>query len=442
MKPIVSTDFATIAHDLLAKASAKGADAAEISIRQERGFSVVARAGDVEQLEHHQEKSLVVTVYKNNSSGSASASDFTQQVMQQTLDKAISIASFTNADKYAGLPDPNQQAKSNLDLSLHHSWSITPRDAAQLAIECDIVARQQDACINDSEGATVSSYEDYFVYANSNGFCAGYPATRHSIYSEVVAESAGEKQRDMAYTTARDPKDLVDHRLVAKKAAAKTLKRLNARKITTRKCPVIFHPDMAKSLLRNFVSAISGSSLYRKSSFLLDSIGKPVFSKNISLIQQPHLLKSLGSAPFDAEGVTTHEQSYVEDGVLTRYCLGSYSGRQLALPTTGNAGGVFNLSIVSEQVSFEQLLKQMDTGFLLTEMMGQGVSILTGDYSRGAFGYWVEGGEIQYPVHEVTIAGNLQQMFKNIVSVADDVDHRGSIHSGSLLIEEMMLAGS
>jgi PmbA protein len=441
MASIIEKNFSVIAEDLLAKAAANGMDAAEVMIRQECGFSVVARAGDIEQLEHHQEKNLVITVYSNQCSGSASAADFSSEAMWNTLNKAISIAKFTGSDAYAGLPDSDRQAYQYPDLNLHHEWSLTPRQAAEIAIECETTARDQDPAINDAEGATVSSYEQYFVYANSNGFCGGYPSTRHSIYSEVVAARDGQMQRDMEYSSARDPSDLLDHRLIAKKAVAKTLKRLDAQKITTRKCPIIFHADVAKGLLGSFVSAISGANLYRKSSFLLDCVGKPIFSNSVSLSQHPHVLKGLASAPFDAEGVKTREQCYVDEGVLTSYCLGSYSARQLGMESTGNSGGIFNLTMSTDALNFQSLLKKMDTGLLVTELMGQGVSILTGDYSRGAFGYWVEGGEIQYPVHEITIAGNLKQMFKSIVAVSNDVDSRGCIHTGSILIEEMMLAG-
>lgn len=423
----------------LAKRS--GADSAETLLTEEQGFSVTARLGDVETLEHHQQKSLSVTVYQGHCSGSASTTDLSSEAIVKTVDKAIVFAQHASEDPYCGLADPEHLVDFFPDLLLFHHWDLAPNQAIERAVAVEQMGREQDQRIIASDGVGIRTFEGLRIYANSHGFLGSYPTSYHGVNCGLVAKEQDEMQRDYEYTAARDAKDLEDFVLVAKRAAEKTLMRLGAQKIKTQRCPVIFHAQIAKSLLSAFVSAISGGNLRRKVSFLLDHLDKPIFPEHIHLYQRPHLLKGMGSAPFDSEGVKTEDRDYVVDGILKSYVLGSYSARKLGLQTTGNAGGVFNLFVSHSDFSFKNLLQQMGTGFLVTELIGQGVNIMTGDYSRGAVGFWVDQGEIQHAVHEVTIAGNLKDMFHNLIAIGNDVDRRGNIHTGSIWIDSMMVAG-
>ncbi len=430
-----------IAENALQKIKSLRIDAAEISISEASGFSVSARMLDVETLEHHLEKSFSVTVYHNQCTGSASSSDFSLDSLYTTIEKARTIADFSNPDEFAGLADPARLAKTIPDCDLYHPWNISTQDAIALAIACEQKAMAFDPRIVNSEGASVSTINARSIYANTLGFLGERHGTEHGISCCVVASDNNQMQRDEEYTVARNPKDLDFADVVGMRAAEKTIARLGARKIKTQTCPVIFNPTTAKSLLRSFVQAISGGNLYRHSSFLLNALGKPIFPAFINIYQQPHLLSAMGSAPFDHEGVETINQHYVRDGELVNYILSSYSARKLGMQTTGNAGGVMNLSLSHTDVTLQQLLQTMDRGLLVTELMGQGVNITTGDYSRGASGFWVENGVIQFPVEEITIAGNLKSMFSGIVAVANDVDVRNSIRASSILIDRMTVAG-
>jgi len=363
--------------------------------------------------------------------------------VRDTAEKASTIARYTAEDPYAGLADPDMLAKDIPDLDLEHPWELPPEEAVQLAKACEAVGLAVDARLTNSEGATVSSQRDARVYGNSLGFLGGYGSTTHSLSCVLLAQVGDDMQRDYWYSTARDAEDLESIETIGRKAAERALARLNARKISTRRAPVLFSPDMARGLLGHFTGAIRGSAQYRKSSFLLDAAGTAVFPSFLQIQERPHLLKALASSPFDSEGVATHDRDLVRDGVLQGYVLGSYSARKLGLQTTGNAGGIHNLLVASADpaLPFEGLLEQMRTGFLVTELMGQGVNAITGDYSRGASGYWIENGAVAHPVHEVTIAGNLRDMYRHIACIGADVDARGAIRTGSILIEEMTIAG-
>lgn len=416
-------------------------DAGEIAIRESNGFSVLARMGDVDTLEHQVEKNFHVTVYDQHRVGSASSADFSLEAIAKTIEKACSIARFVHSDPYSGLADPSRLARTIPDCDLYHPWAIQPSDAIALAIDCEKQAMLVDARINNSEGVSVSTINAHGIYANTHDFIGEYRQSEHALSCHLVASDNGKMQRDGEYTVARHPQALLSTDELAQCAAKKTIKRLNARRLKTQACPVIFEAPVAKSLLHHFISAISGGNLYRQSSFLLNALGQTIFSKTISIFQKPHLHSALGSRPFDQEGVATVDQDYVRDGKLVNYVLGSYAARKLCMPTTGNAGGVFNLMVECNHVTLQQLMQQMQRGLLVTEILGQGVNITTGDYSRGAAGFWIENGEIQFPVEEITIAGNLKTMFSGILGFADDIDIRGTIRTGSVLIDQMMVAG-
>ena len=432
----------TIAGIALEKAKALGATEADVNVSQGAGFSVTGRLQDVETIEHHRDQGMGITVYVNQQKGSASSSDLSPAAVAETVAKACSLASYAAKDDCAGLADPKRLASSCPDLDLWHPWGISVVDAIALSLECEAAARAVDTRINNSEGATVSAAEGISLYANSNGFMGVYPDSHHSVSCSVIAQEGDEMQRDYEYTASRVPEELRAAAEVGQEAGLRTVQRLGSRKLDTRNTPVIFPARLARGLFGHLVGAVSGGALYRKSSFLLDSLGTHVLPEFISITEQPHILRALGSAPFDAEGVATYEHDLVRAGILESYVLASYSARKLGKESTGNAGGVHNLVVSHSDIDFAGLLAQMDTGLLVTELMGQGVNTVTGDYSRGAAGFWVEKGVIQYPVHEITIAGNLKQMYSQIVAVANDVDLRGGIRSGSVLLETMTVAGS
>lgn len=427
--------------DILQEARQQGATAADVSVSKGIGFSVTARMGVAETVEYHRDKGIGVTVYVGQRKGSASTSDISPESIKSTVSAACSIARLTSEDPYAGLADPQFMATQFPDLDLYHPWAITPDQAIDIAIECEAQARAVDKRIVNSEGATIGTSQGIGVYGNSHGFVGGYATSTHSISCAMVAQDAKGMQRDGYYTVARHPEDLMSIAQVAKLTGERTVKRLGGRRLKTMHAPVIFAAEIARGLIGSFLGAISGGNLYRKSSFLLDHLNQPVFAKHIQISERPFIPRAFGSSAFDAEGVATHDRELIIDGVLQGYLLGSYSARKLGMQTTGNAGGSHNILINTENYGLEELLKKMDTGLLVTELMGQGVNIVTGDYSRGAAGFWVEKGIIQYPVEEITIAGNLAEMYKHLVAVANDIDHRGSVLTGSILIEKMMIAG-
>lgn len=431
----------TLAQDILDQAKKLGATACEAEVSEGFGQSVTVRRDEVETIEYNRDKGLGVTVYIGKQRGHASTSDFSPKAIHDTVQAALTIAKYTASDDCAGLADEALLAKNIPDLDLYHPWNVSIEQSIDLAKQCEAAAFAVDSRITNSEGASVTTQESQFVYGNSLGFVEGYPTSRHGISCAVIAEGGQGMQRDYWYATMRDAQQLESAAHVGRRAGERTVRRLNARKIKTCQVPVLFEASIAAGLLGHFVSAVSGSSLYRKSSFLLDSLGKQVFAPFIQLRELPHLPKGLASSPFDNEGVATHERDIIKDGVLNGYFLGSYSARKLGMQTTGNAGGNHNLLLQSGELDFAGLLKKMDKGLLVTELLGQGVNPVTGDYSRGAAGFWVEHGEIQYPVEEITIAGNLKDMFMRIAAVGTDVEIRGSKQCGSILIESMTVAG-
>jgi PmbA protein len=427
----------------LAEAKKAGASAAEAGANISQGLAVTVRLGEVETVEHTRDKGLGLTVYFGQRSGSASTTDLSPEALRDTVRAACAIARHTAEDDCAGLAEPSLLATEFPDLELCHPWQPQVAEAIEIARTAEAAARQTDERITNSEGASLSTHEGLEVYGNTHGFLGSQASTRHSLSLSVIAQDQAGMQRDYWYTVARDPQRLESPQAVGHEAARRTLRRLGSRQLSTRECPVLFEAPIASSLLSHFVNAVRGSSLYRRASFLLDSLGQPVFADFVRLHEQPHLPGALGSAAFDAEGVATRARDLVRGGVLQGYVLDSYSARKLKMQTTGNAGGVHNLTLDPgpESLDLAQLLKRMHTGLLVTELIGFGVNIVTGDYSRGAAGFWVEGGEIQYPVEEITIAGNLRQMFRQLAAAGSDVDTRGNIRSGSILIENMTVAG-
>ncbi|MGH9577696.1 MAG: metalloprotease PmbA, partial [Terriglobales bacterium] len=382
-----------------------------------------------------------VTVYTGKQRGHASTTDFTPQAVRDTVDAALSIARFTAADDCAGLADEEMLARDIPDLDLWYPRDLPVERAIELAQACEAAGFAVDKRLTNSEGATVSTQGSHFIYGNSHGFLAGFPSSRHGVWCALVAGKNDEMQRDDWYETSRDATDLADVESVGRRAGERAVRRLGARKIATTQAPVLFEAPVAASLLGHFVSAVSGGNLYRKSSFLLDSAGTRIFAPLVSMSEQPHLAKGLASTPFDEEGVATRPREVVEGGVLQGYFLGSYSARKLGLKSTGNAGGNHNLVLRDTGSDFPGLLRTMGEGLLVTELLGHGVNPVTGDYSRGAAAFWVEKGEIAYPVQEITIAGNLKDIFRGIIAVGDDVVRRGSRQCGSILIERMTIAG-
>ena len=430
-----------IARDVLAHARERGATAAEVEASEGFGQNVTVRRGEVETIEYNRDKGVGVSVYIGKQRGHASTSDFSPQALRDTVDAALSIARLTASDEYSGLADADLLATEFPDLDLHHSWPITVEQAIELARVCEEAAFAADPLVSNSECASLSVQQSHFAYGNSEGFLAGYPSSRHSVACAVIAGKDELMQRDDWYSTARSADDLESAVEVGAKAGHRAARRVGSRKLATTRVPVLFEAPIASGLLGHFVSAVSGGSLYRKSSFLLDSLGKPVFSSNIHIRDLPYLERGLASASFDDEGVVTNERDIVNAGVLQGYFLGSYSARKLGMRSTGNAGGNHNLVMDSTGEDFRTLLKKMGNGLLVTELLGQGVNMVTGDYSRGAAGFWIENGEIAYPVNEITVAGNLTDMFKNIVAVGNDRLARGSRQCGSILVEGLTVAG-
>lgn len=438
MKPGVLED---VVQQALAEARRAGADAAEAQAAMGDGLQVTVRLGDVETVERTRDKELAVTVYLGQRSGSASTSDFRPEAIRETVRAACTIARYTAADPCSGLADPARLARVIPDLDLYHPWDMDAERAIGLAIECEAAARGADRRIANSEGASVSSHQGLDVYGNSLGFMGARRGTRHGLSCAVIASDGDGMQRDYWYASARDPALLEPAAAVGRTAAERAVRRLGARKIKTQQADVLFEAPVASSLLSHFVAATRGTSLYRRASFLLDSLGKPVFSSRVQIVEDPLLPKRLGSAAYDAEGVATARREIVRDGRLEGYFLDSYSARKLGLETTANAGGVHNLTLMSTGPDLAGLMRAMGRGLLVTELIGFGVNPVTGDYSRGAAGFWIENGEIAHPVEEITIAGRLADMFTSLAAVGSDVDTRGRLLTGSIWIPGLMIAG-
>ncbi len=437
-----NTDRLTeLTRSTLAAATRQGASAASATITADSGLSVTVRMGEIETVEHHRSKHLGVTVYFGQKTGSATTTDFEPEAIDDTVGAACRIARYTQEDQYTGLAEADRMAKAIPDLDLYHPWALDPEEATRLALETEAAALGRDPRITNSEGASVSRHEGRYVFGNTHGFIGGFSGTRHSISCGVIAEADPEKQRDHWYSASRVPQSLEPAAEIGTKAAERALKRLGSQRIATRTVPVIFAADQATRLFGSFIAAISGASLYRQASFLLDHLGKPVFAEHVCITEEPHLPAGLGSSPFDSEGVGTERRELVQDGVLEGYVLDSYAARKLGMQSTGNAGGVHNLVVKPGPHDLDGLIGTMGRGLLVTELMGMGVNIVTGDYSRGAAGFWVEGGEIQFPVQEITIAANLRDMFRGIVEIGKDVELRSAIRTGSVLIDKMTIAG-
>ncbi len=437
-----SETLKSIAADALAHARAKGASACEVEVADGYGQTVTVRKGEVETIEYNRDKSLSVSVYLGKQKGYASTADLTARAIRDTVEAALTIARFTAADESAGLPDPEELAGKSADLDLFHPWDLPVERAIEIARNCESAAFALDKRVSNSEGASVSCQQWHFILANSLGFMDGFATSRHSLSCSVIAAERGAMQRDDWYVSKRAEEDLARPEAVGEYAGRRALARLRSRKIKTAQVPVLFEAPVAIDLLGQFVSAVSGGSLYRKASFLLDSLGQQVFSPIVDIAERPHLPRGGASSWFDDEGVATREREVVRQGVLQGYFMGSYSARKLGMKTTGSAGGNHNLILQGGDLDLPGLIRRMRRGLLVTELMGHGVNMVTGDYSRGAAGYWVEGGEIRHPVEEITIAGNLRDMFRAIVAVGSDALTRGSRTSGSILIEKMTLAGN
>jgi PmbA protein len=435
-------DLESIIERALEEARTRGASQAEAAVSQDTGLSVGVRLGEVETLEHQRDRSMGITVYFGQRKGSASTADFSLDAVRATVAKACSIARFTAEDACSGLADAALMARSPPGLDLAHPWNLSADRAIEIAKTCEAAALGFDPRINNSEGASLGSHQGLHVYGNSHGFIGGYPTTSHSLSCVVLAGSGEDMQRDYWYSSSRDWHELENPEAIGRESARRTIARLSPRKLSTRRAPVLFAPEIARGFIGHFTAAIRGSSQYRQSSFLLNSVGQQIFPAGFKISERPHIPKGMGSAPFDNEGVTTRDRELIADGVLTGYILSSYSARKLGLQTTGNAGGAHNLIVApSAGGGAEAQLARLGTGLLVTELMGQGVNAVTGDYSRGAAGFWVEHGAIQYPVAEITIAGNLKDMFLGVVAAGDDIDMRGGTRVGSILLREMTIAG-
>lgn len=433
--------LAQVVEDLLRRADTAGATAAEAAATANGGLAATVRMGEVETLEHHRDRSVSVTVYFGQRKGSASTADLSTSSLESTLDMACDIARYTTEDEYAGLADADRMATEFPDLDTWHPWEVTAERAIDIAMECESAARDRDERVNNSEGATVSSHSGVAVYGNSHGFLGRNRGSRHSTVCVVLAGENDGMQRDYWYTLARSADDLEGARAVGEKAADRVVRRLDARRLKTCQAPVVFSAEVARGLVSHFVDGIRGGNLYRKASFLVDSLEKKIFPDFMSIREQPHRRRGLASTNYDAEGVGTRERTVIADGVLKGYVLNSYSARKLGMETTGNAGGVHNLTVIPGKRGLDEILRDMGEGLLVTEVMGQGVNILTGDYSRGASGFWIENGEIAFPVQEITVAGNLGGIFSGIQATGSDVDTRGNIQTGSVLVDRMTIAG-
>ena len=428
-------------HHILAMAKKAGATDAEVNVQIECGYSATARMGKAETLEYNNDNQITIIVYQGKKSASVTISDLQTDTLQEAVAAVLRIAQYAEPDPYVGIAEKQYLSSTVPKLALSFPWELSPQNALDLAAQGDQAGLDFARQICNSDGTTIDTHTILKAYANSNDFCGAYAKTRHSVSSVLVAASDGEMQRDYYYYTACDAKDLPDIEIIAELAAKRTLKRLNAKSIKTQRGKVLFTAESARSLISHFVNAISGSNLYNKSSFLLNQLDKKIFPAWFDLTETPHLTKALGSSPFDDNGLITFDKSFIKSGYLKNYALGVYSARKLNLKPTANAGGLYNLLVAPGQDDFQQMLQHLNTGLLVIEVMGPGVNIITGDYSRGVSGFWVERGEIIHAVDEATIAGNLSSMFKNISAVGNDIDKRSNIHTPSILIEDLMIAG-
>ncbi|RJG11903.1 metalloprotease PmbA [Pseudomonas cavernicola] len=427
---------------IIAEAKQQGASACEVAVSVEQGLSTSVRQGEVETVEFNRDQGFGITLYVGQRKGSASTSASGDAAIRETVAAALAIAKHASEDDCAGLADPELMARDLPDLDLYHAWDITPEQAIERALSCEAAAFATDKRIKNADGTTLNTHQGCRVYGNSHGFVGGYASTRQSLSCVMIAEADGLMQRDYWYDVNRRGEDLADAASIGRRAAERAVSRLGARPVPTCEVPVLFAAELATGLFSHFLSAISGGNLYRKSSFLEGALGQQLFPQWLNLDERPHIPRALGSAAFDGDGLATYAKSFVERGELRSYILGTYSGRKLGLPSTANSGGVHNLFVSHGEDDQAALIRRMGRGLLVTELMGQGLNLVTGDYSRGAGGFWVENGEIQFPVQEVTIAGNLRDMFKQILAVGSDLELRSNVRTGSVLIERMMVAGS
>lgn len=421
-----------------------GVDQAEAAASADIGLAATARLGDVENLEYTNDRGIGITVYRDQRKGSANTSDLRPAAIREAVQKACTFASYTAQDEYAGLAEKDlmSAAAAELDLDLDHPWTLGADEAIRMAIECEAAALGVDTRIRNSEGATVASNRGSRAYGNTHGFLGSFSRTSHSVSCVVLAAESGEMQRDYHYSAARDPQQLEDLGEIGRRAAHKAVARLGARKIKTSRAPVIFVPELARGFIGHAMGAIAGGAQYRRASFLLDAAGERIFPEFVQIQERPHIPGAMASAAYDADGVATYDRDIVSDGVLRGYLLGSYSARRLGLQTTANAGGAQNLIVPGNAEGFDALVAAMGTGLVVEELIGQGVNPVTGDYSRGAVGQWVENGQVRYPVHEVTIAGNLRELYQRIALIGNDQDLRSGIRCGSILVGEMTIAGA
>jgi PmbA protein len=428
--------------EALELAKSYGVSNAEIAISRQRGLSVSARNGEVETVEFNQDGALGISVYRGARKGSASTSDLSRDALQRTVKAACDIAQYTSEDDCAGLADKELLEMSPLDLDLYHHQDLTPEQGISMALESEAAAFDYSDKITNSDGASFAGHEGFRVYGNTHGQLVGYPSSRYSLSCGMIAQVDEQMQRDSEYTLSRKFDQLHAPQDIGRRAAESSIAKLNSRKIDTMAAPVIFRADIAGTLFGHLVSAIGGGNIYRKSSYLIDRVNTQILADNVTIEERPHLLAGLASSPFDSEGGKTHEREIVSAGMLNTYLMASYAARKLGLKSTGHAGGIHNWLVHPTMGSLTDMAKEMGKGLIVTELMGQGVNVVNGDYSRGAGGFWVENGEIQYPVSEVTIAGNLEDMFMNIVGTGSDIDERGNVQSGSVLIEQMQIAGN
>ena len=427
---------------ILAEAKRQGASACEVAVSLEQGLSTSVRQREVETVEFNRDQGFGITLYSGQRKGSASTSASGPEAIRETVAAALAIAKHTSEDESSGLADKALMAKDLKDFDLFHAWDITPEQAIEQALICEAAAFDADPRIKNADGTTLSTHQGCRVYGNSHGFIGGYASTRHSLSCVMIAEADGQMQRDYWYDVSRQGELLANPVSIGQRAAQRAASRLGARPVPTCEVPVLFSAELAGGLFGSFLGAISGGNLYRKSSFLEGTIGQKLFPEWLTIDERPHLMRAMGSSAFDGDGLATYAKPFVEKGELVSYVLGTYAGRKLGLPSTANSGGVLNLFVTHGDEDQAALLRRMGRGLLVTELMGSGLNMVTGDYSRGAAGFWVENGEIQFAVQEVTIAGNMRDMFKQIVAVGNDLELRSNIRTGSVLIERMTVAGS
>jgi PmbA protein len=440
--PQALPDLQAQVEQIIAEARRQGASACEVAVSMEQGLSTTVRQGEVETVEFNRDQGFGITLYVGQRKGSASTSASGEAAIRETVAAALAIAKHASEDDCAGLADAALMARELPELDLYHPWAIAPEQAVELALACEAAAFATDKRISNADGTSLSTHQGCRVYGNSHGFIGGYASTRHSLSCVMIAEGDGQMQRDYWYDVNRQGELLAAPAKIGRLAAERSVARLGARPVPTCEVPVLFAPELATGLFGHFLAAVSGGNLYRHSSFLEGALGQRLFPEWLSLDERPHIPRAMGSATFDGDGLATYAKPFVAGGELVSYILGTYSGRKLGMPSTANSGGVHNLFVSHGDEDQQALLKRMGRGLLVTELMGQGLNLVTGDYSRGAAGFWVENGEIQFPVQEVTIAGNLRDMFSQIVAVGSDLELRGNIRTGSVLIERMTVAGS